>query len=102
MASASDSAPTDLTAQVRRHLESLRAAGVDWLPASAPMPAWSVEEAPASAADRAIAAMLVTLGVSLAMMGSVVTSRQDSTNRPHIPTHRQSGRTAVRPYETLR
>ena len=28
----------DLTAQVRRHLESLRAAGVEWLPAAAPPP----------------------------------------------------------------
>ena len=28
--------PPDLTAQVRRHLESLRSAGVEWLPAAAP------------------------------------------------------------------
>ena len=31
----------DLTAQIRRHLESLRLAGVDWLPASAPLPPWT-------------------------------------------------------------
>ena len=34
MAEHQEDGPADLTAQVRRHLESLRAAGVDWLPAS--------------------------------------------------------------------
>jgi uracil-DNA glycosylase len=36
MAEPYEDAPTDVTAQVRRHLESLRAAGVEWLPTSGP------------------------------------------------------------------
>jgi DNA polymerase len=41
--------PTDLGAHVRRHLESLRSAGVEWLPADAPLPARAVGDAPGSA-----------------------------------------------------
>jgi uracil-DNA glycosylase len=33
-----DGNPADAAAQVRRHLESLRLAGVEWLPANAPLP----------------------------------------------------------------
>ena len=47
MVEPNEATPIDLTAQIRRHLESLRAAGVEWLPASAPLPAWTVE-APAA------------------------------------------------------
>jgi uracil-DNA glycosylase len=38
MANRDENNPTAVTAQVRRHLESLRAAGVEWLPANAPLP----------------------------------------------------------------
>jgi uracil-DNA glycosylase len=37
MAETDNNTPTDLTAQVQRHLESLRAAGVEWLPAVGPL-----------------------------------------------------------------
>lgn len=49
MAEPREEGPADLTAQVRRHLESLRAAGVDWLPATAPLPE-RIAEAPSAAA----------------------------------------------------
>ena len=38
MAERDEGRPTDVAAQLRRHLESLRAAGVDYLPAAAPLP----------------------------------------------------------------
>ncbi len=47
MADRIDEAKPDVAAQVRRHLESLRAAGVDWLPARAPLPT-APSEAPAT------------------------------------------------------
>jgi uracil-DNA glycosylase family 4 len=37
MLESGEETPTDVTAQVRRHLESLRAAGVEWLPAFGPL-----------------------------------------------------------------
>ena len=49
MAEQQEEGPADLTAQVRRHLESLRAAGVDWLPASAPLPERPAETPPVAA-----------------------------------------------------
>jgi hypothetical protein len=38
MAKRNDENLADVAAQVRRHLESLRLAGVEWLPANAPLP----------------------------------------------------------------
>src|ERR1700722_13766459 len=49
MAETDNNTPTDLTAQVQRHLESLRAAGVEWLPLFGP-PLVPVETPDAAAA----------------------------------------------------
>ena len=51
--------PIDVTAQVRRHLESLRAAGVEWLPASAPLAAPAVVAPPAVAPEAAPSAPII-------------------------------------------
>ena len=40
--------------------------------------------APPASAARAIAGMLVTFGVSLAMIGVAVAARQSATSRSHI------------------
>ena len=64
MAGHREEGPADLTAQVRRHLESLRAAGVDWLPASAALPEW-IPDAPPVAAKGLFEAEIVAASPAL-------------------------------------
>ena len=67
----------DVTAQLRRHLESLRAAGVDWLPAKAPLPVWKAETpAPVESPVGAAAPGLFEAAIQATPDGAAVEQRR--------------------------